>query len=320
MDTERVLIANADPQVNQVLVLKLTNAGYRVHAAASGAEIVEKALSIQPDIIIMSVNLPEKDGLEACFELRQNPLVRRTPIVVILDEDQDLEALAEKGVRFDAKLIRPFNPKQALLLVHGLLAQKRSMRSVNRLTGLPEKYQYEEEIRERFEFGGFFHLLFIDVEYFTIYNKYYGFDAGDEVIKGTARIIQDVIESLDTTDVFLAHLGGDDFRLLLPTSYGEQVGREVIKRFDAAVGQFYLQHDRERGGIVVKNRQGILEQWPIMTIAVAQISNEFRSFRHPLELEMVGDELLMYAKTIPGSNFVFDRRRDPVTVERGNEE
>jgi len=320
MDTERVLIASADSRTNQVLVYKLTNAGYRVHTAVSGEEVVEKTLSIQPDLILLSIALPDKDGFEVCAELRQNPLTRRTPVIALLDADLELQELAEKGLRFDGKIVKPFNPQDALLMVHGLMDKRSSMKTVNRLTGLPEKIQYEEEIRERFELGVLFHLLFVDIEYFTIYNKYYGFDAGDEVIKATARILEEVVASLDTDDVFLAHLGGDNFRILLPLGYGERVGREIIKKFDEGVGQFYMEHDRERGGIVVKNRRGALEQWPLMTIAVAQVSNEFRTFRHPLEMELVGDELLMYAKTMPGSNFVYDRRRDPDKVESKNEQ
>ena len=58
MDTERVLIASADSRTNQVLVYKLTNAGYRVHTAVSGEEVVEKTLSIQPDLILLSIALP----------------------------------------------------------------------------------------------------------------------------------------------------------------------------------------------------------------------------------------------------------------------
>lgn len=310
MVTEKILIAEADPRAREVLVIKLSNAGYHVHAAAQGGEVVEKALSLQPDIIFLSINLPVKDGLEICYELRQTPQTRRIPIVAILDEDRDLNELAQMGVKFDDKLLRPFPPKDALMKAHALLAQKRSLMGVNSLTGLPGKQQFELEVKDRLELEAFFNLLFIDVEGFTVYNKYYGFEQGDEVIKGLANILSEVADSLDTTDVFLSHAGGDNFRMMLPLGYGERVAREVITRFDQKIPEYYLEHDRSRGGIVVKNRQGMLEQHPIMTLAIAQVSNEFRTFRHPLETEMVGEELLRYARTMPGSNFVYDRRKD----------
>lgn len=310
MVTEKILIAEADPRAREVLVIKLSNAGYHVHAVNQGSEVVDKALSLQPDLIILSVNLPVKDGLEICYELRQAPQTRRTPIIAVLEEDRDIVELAQIGVKFDDKLLKPFPPKDALMKAHALLAQKRSLMGVNSLTGLPGKQQFELEIKDRLELGAFFNLLFIDIENFTIYNKYYGFEQGDEVIRGLANLLGEVIDGLDTTDVFLAHTGADNFRMLLPLNYGERVANEIIARFDQKIPEYYLAHDRDRGGIVVKNRQGVLEQHPIMTIAVAQVSNEFRTYTHPLETEMVGQELLRYAKNMPGSNYVFDRRRD----------
>lgn len=321
MITEKILIAESDPRAREVLVIKLSNAGYHVHSASQGDEVLEKALSLQPDLIILTINLPVKDGFEICYELRQTPQTRRIPIIAVLDEDRDLNDLAGIGVKFEDKLIKPFPPKDALMKAHLLLAQKRSLMGVNTLTGLPGKQQFDMEVKDRLELGAFFNLLFIDVEGFTVYNKYYGFEQGDEIIKAVGDLLNEVVDGLDTADVFLAHTGGDNFRMILPVGYGERVGKEIIARFDQRIPQYYLEHDRNRGGIVVKNRQGILEQYPIMTVAVAQVSNEFRSFGHPLETELIGDELLRYARNMPGSNFVFDRRRndDERTAHRVDE-
>ena len=316
MVTERILIAEADPRTKEVLVLKLSNAGYRVHAVDKGDDVVEKALSLEVDIILLALNLPGKDGMEICYELRQTPQTRRTPVITILEEDRDLAELAQMGVRFDDKLLKPFHPKDALLKVHALLAQRRSLMGVNSLTGLPNKQQFDIELKERLDLEAKFNILYIDVEDFTIFNKFYGFEQGDEVIKAVGDVLTEIVNELDTTDVFLAHIGADNFRVILPLNYGEKVGKEIIARFDLKIPEFYLEHDRARGGIVVKNRMGILQQWPIMSIAVAQVSNEFRSFSHPLELDMVAQELLKFAKTKPGSNFVFDRRRDPQIEKR----
>ena len=124
--------------------------------------------------------------------------------------------------------------------------------------------------------------------------------------------------SLDTDDVFPAHLGGDNFRSF-SLGYGERVGREIIKKFDEGVGQFYMEHDRERGGIVVKTAGGL------GTMA-ADDHCRCPGFQRVSHLPaspgdgIGGDELLMYAKTMPGSNFVYDRRRDPDKVESKNEQ
>lgn len=315
MVSEKVLVVEAENRVSEVLVLKLSSAGYHVTTVNNGGDAMPKALSFQPDIILLAVNLPVKDGLEVCYEMRQDPQTRRVPIIALLDEETDLSQYTKMGLRFDDQIVKPFHPRDALAKVHALLAHRRSLKETNRLTGLPGKQQLETEIREKLELDGVFQMLFIDLNNFTAYNRYYGFEAGDEVIKATGRLLSDVVDGLDTTDVFLSHKGGDDFRILLPVGYGEIVGNAITAQFGQMILKFYKEEDCKRGGFLCKNRQGILEQWPIMTISVAQISNENRKFVHPLELDIVGEEMLKYARNIPGSNFVWDRRRESVRLE-----
>lgn len=315
MVTEKVLVVEADNRVAEVLVVKLSNAGYLVATVKNGEEALAKAISFQPDIVLLAINLPGKDGLEVCYELRQNPSTRRLPVIALLDEERDLTEFMQMGLRFDDQIVKPFHPRDALAKVHALLAHSRSLKEANRLTGLPGKPQLDLEVRERLELGAVFHMLFIDMKNFTVFNRFYGFEAGDKVITAVGKMIVDVVDGLDTTDVFIAHKGGDDFRILLPVGYGEKVGRAIIAKFDAMIPEFYKEQDRVRGGFLCKNRLGVVEQWPIMTISVAQVSNEFRTFTHPLELDLVGDELLKYARTIPGSNFVWDRRRGGTQLE-----
>ena len=60
----------------------------------------------------------------------------------------------------------------------------------------------------------------------------------------------------------------------------------------------------------MKTREGKLEQWPLMSLSLAVVSNLERKFSHPLEVKMVAEELLEYIKVKPGSNIMVDRRKE----------
>ena len=99
------------------------------------------------------------------------------------------------------------------------------------------------------------------------------------------------------------------FVSLTDIASAEEFGKDILAHFDREIPKLYLEEDRNRGGLVFKNRQGMVEQWPIMTIALGIVSNHQRRFGDWLEAEQVGAELLKYVKSMPGSHFLMDRRR-----------
>jgi hypothetical protein len=87
------------------------------------------------------------------------------------------------------------------------------------------------------------------------------------------------------------------------------VSNEILSRFDRSIPAFYSEEDRAKGYIAGKTRQGVDMKFPIMTISIAIVTNENREFTDPLEVSEVAAELKDYAKTIPKSIFVIDKRR-----------
>ncbi|MGQ9780462.1 MAG: GGDEF domain-containing response regulator [Bacillota bacterium] len=309
MNGEKVLVVEDEQHLAELAGIKLANAGYRVLTAADGADALAKIKNSKPDLVLLDLTLPVKDGFEVCYELRRDVETRDLPIILLLSKGQDPEQVRSMGLRVDDFLIKPFTPRDVLTKVNTLMARARYLKEANPLTGWPGRQLVYNQVARLLEEKRQFDLLFIDLDDFRIYNQVYGFAKGNEVIKFVARIIRDAVAELAEIDYYLGHAGGDDFLVLLPPQTGEKVGRAIVERFDAGIREMYSPEDRERGGIVAQNRQGINKQWPIMTISVALVSNEHREFHDPLELDTVGQELLRYAKSMPGSNYVWDRRR-----------
>jgi len=309
MNGEKILVVEDEPHLAELAGIKLANAGYRVLTAGDGAEALEKIKNSRPDLVLLDLTLPVKDGFEVCYEIRQNVETRDLPVILLLSKGQDPEQVKAMGLRVDDFLVKPFTPRDVLAKVNTLMARARYLKEANPLTGWPGKQLIYNRVAQLLEEKRKFDFLFIDLDNFRIYNQVYGFAKGNEVIKFVARIIRDAVAELAEIDYYLGHGGGDDFFILLPPQTGEKIGRTIVERFEAGIRDMYTPEDRERGGVVVLTRQGINKQWPIMTISVALVSNEYREFQDPLEIDTVGQELLRYAKSMPGSNYVWDRRR-----------
>ena len=89
----------------------------------------------------------------------------------------------------------------------------------------------------------------------------------------------------------------------------ERIARAIIEIFDAEIQSAYSAEDLARGSIQVKNRKGKMESFPITSIAVAGVTNQYKKFNNYWEIPEVAAELKKVAKQQKGSGFVFDRRK-----------
>jgi hypothetical protein len=88
----------------------------------------------------------------------------------------------------------------------------------------------------------------------------------------------------------------------------EKIAPAIIEIFDREIRAAYSAEDLERGYIQVKNRRGVSEKFPVTSISVAGVSNQYRGFSNYWEIPEVAAELKKAAKQHKGS-FVFDRRK-----------
>ncbi|MFI5344972.1 MAG: PleD family two-component system response regulator [Elusimicrobiota bacterium] len=100
MDDERDLV--------EPLALRLTAGGHEVSTAYDGSEGLRKARLMQPDLAIIDLSMPEIDGWELCRRLREDPLTRRTRLVIMtawVSKDLEKRALREGVAKI---LLKPF--------------------------------------------------------------------------------------------------------------------------------------------------------------------------------------------------------------------
>ena len=177
------------------------------------------------------------------------------------------------------------------------------------LTRLPGGIAIENVLKKRLDAGLPIAFCVFDLDNFKAYNDRYGYANGSEVIKETARIIENAVKAKGAADDFIGHVGGDDFVVITTPEHMREIATETIGQFDSRIAAFYDPEDVKRGYILGKTRQGIEMQFPLMTITIAIVTNELRKLSSPLETSEIAAELKDYAKTIPKSVFVVDKRR-----------
>jgi diguanylate cyclase (GGDEF)-like protein len=180
----------------------------------------------------------------------------------------------------------------------------------NPLSRLPGNVSILEELSKRIASNKLFAVCYTDLNKFKAYNDTYGFQHGDDIIKETARILLRVAQEEGNTDDFVGHIGGDDFVLLTTIEKIDPVCKKIISYFDAVIPSFYNETDRKNGFIVGYDRQGAQKQFPLVSISIGVVTNTHRKIDHVAQIGEIGAELKHYAKNLPGSNYVVDKRKN----------
>ena len=117
---KKILIADDEPDILEILEFNLAKEGYIVTTAKNGDEAIEKAQKVAPDLIILDIMMPGKTGMEVCNILRTMPAFKSTLIVFLTamsDESTEIKGL-ETGA--DDYITKPVSPKVLLSKVNAL--------------------------------------------------------------------------------------------------------------------------------------------------------------------------------------------------------
>ena len=150
----------------------------------------------------------------------------------------------------------------------------------NPLTGLPGNVVIEQKINQCISSMEPYSILYFDMDNFKAYNDAYGFEKGDCIIK----LLADCMVSHLPQDQFAGHVGGDDFVAILTSGDEEDYCNTVLSEFERNTAKYYSQADLERGYIVAKNRHGVIENFPLVCLSVAGISDKEHRFSTTAEL------------------------------------
>ena len=185
---------------------------------------------------------------------------------------------------------------------------KERAENANPLTKLPGNNVIREEIERRISSGDKFVAIHVDLNNFKAYNDRYGIAKGDEIIKLTSRVLENSTKNFGSVSDFIGHEGGDDFFLITSPDRAEAAAQEIISEFDSKIRTFYTKEDQDAGFIMEKSRRGELMKFPLMSISLAGVTNQFRPISSYAELTNIAVNVKSKVKQIQKSTFLLDRR------------
>ncbi|MBI5244578.1 MAG: response regulator [Elusimicrobia bacterium] len=309
----RLLVADDEPDLLALMKGALEQEGYEVRIAMDGEQALAAIRAEVPDIAVVDLWMPLKDGFSVCRELKADPGFQHLPIIILSAAGREVENRIE-GLESGADdfLTKPFNLGELLARIRMILRRTRQGLDANPLTRLPGNVMIENRIAEAVASARPFAVLYLDLNDFKAYNDHYGYDAGDRVIRATAKLLVEVVREAGTGTDFLGHIGGDDFIIVTHPDSMEALCRRVVEGFDRLSPSFYPEEDRARGGILANDRQGRLIEHPLLSIAIGVCHNRQRRLVSYGQVSQICAELKEFAKQQdgPGSRFVIDRRGD----------
>jgi CheY-like chemotaxis protein len=119
----RILIAEDEPDIRELVAFTLRFAGHEVTATSNGEEALQQATQIVPDIIIMDVRMPKMTGYDACRAMKADVALKDIPVVFLSAKGQDSEIQTGLDVGAEEYLLKPFAPNQLAERVKIILAK-----------------------------------------------------------------------------------------------------------------------------------------------------------------------------------------------------
>jgi CheY-like chemotaxis protein len=106
-----ILVAEDERDIRELINFTLVFAGHQVTQASNGAEAVELAPKVKPDLIMMDVRMPKMTGYEACRQMKQMDELKNTPVIFLSAKGQDEEVQTGIEAGAVAYILKPFSPE-----------------------------------------------------------------------------------------------------------------------------------------------------------------------------------------------------------------
>jgi PleD family two-component response regulator len=277
-------------------------------------ELMAITLRGRPRMVIFDALSSLDRAGDACRRLKADSFTGVIPSVILVRDD--VVALQRAfALGADEVLSASISPQETAARLDTLVRRADRDLFVHPSTRLPGPPGIEGEITRRLTMPGIFAVCYADLDHFKEYNDRYSYFDGDRVIRILAKILHDVVKGVCGEDGFVGHIGGDDFIFIIPATAIAETCEEIVSIFDSLVPFQYSEQDRRAGYYFGKDRRGQLHRVPLMTVSIGIVTNERRHFTHPGQVSELATEMKSYAKTLPGSVFVVDRRQDPAVED-----
>lgn len=233
----RVLIIDDDVDLAAYLKGLLEERGYPVNIALTAERGLKLFYDWKPDMIILDVLLPDKNGMDVLEQIVEKSQQAHSPIIVISREDTKENRLRTYRLGAADFFAKPIDQELLIALIENRFHMKQQWERsiiVDELTGAYNRKHFNQVMKQLIldfqRSKRVFTIVLIDIDHFKQVNDTYGHLMGDEVLRSFASIIMDTKREED----ILCRYGGEEFALILPHTDKTQ-SVELLQRIRTAI-------------------------------------------------------------------------------------
>lgn len=246
---KRILIVD-DEITNLKILANALNKDYIIQVASQGSRALELCNGeMQPDLVLLDIQMPNMDGYELCRLLKEDPNTNQIPVIFVTA--LSTPESEEKGLNIGAVdyITKPYKMAvvKARIRTHIKLKQKTDLLEklsyLDGLTSIANRRHFDltldNEINRLQRSNQYLGLIMIDIDYFKPYNDNYGHGKGDECLQQVAKALSDKIER--SSDL-LARYGGEEFVVISPETDAAGI-TALAEKLRATIDDLKLLHE-----------------------------------------------------------------------------
>jgi DNA-binding response OmpR family regulator len=132
----RILIADDEPNIVVAIEFLLQQSGFDVRVARNGEEALDLIEACMPDLVLLDVMMPKKNGYEVCARIRERPDWQHIKVIMLSAKGRDAEVNKGLAIGADLYVTKPFSTRELMAKIKGLLDSGNTQPGVNAvLTG-----------------------------------------------------------------------------------------------------------------------------------------------------------------------------------------
>lgn len=236
--TFRILIVDDEADLVKLLHKRLSVSGFEVFSQFDGVGIEEVIARVKPDMLILDVMLPGRDGFKIKSDLNRDPATARLPVLFLTARHTTSDIVEGLRLGVEDYVTKPFEFDELLARIQAALSRLQRYEDaamIDGLLGIHNKAFFQKEITVFFDiakrYNKMFSLAVLDINDFKQINDTYGHLAGDAVLKQVSSIMQAVIRKSD----LVMRYGGDEFVIIMPETNAAHGAMAVRKIKDTLV-------------------------------------------------------------------------------------
>lgn len=248
----RILIVDDDVVTTRVLEARLSSIGHEVYSVHDGSTGIACAMQDLPDLILLDIHMPERNGFEVCQILKQNPITADIPVIFLTSDLNTEFKVKAFDVGATDYITKPFDNRELVARVESALKMQSLIRklalqaNIDPLTQLLNRSALLNKMdllldRERQNSTCTFATMFLDFDRFKLINDSLGHSAGNDLLNRVSQTMTMRLNDLVGAENFTAaRLGGDEFILIIENPQDKQQLVEIAQEIQELLQGPYL--------------------------------------------------------------------------------